>query len=154
MYVTAQGLFIGFIIISELFLVLVLILYCGGFKRRGKKKKTNNKTHPQSCQMHFLKSPSFKLLLLTVWENNQIQIIYSLMYHQNTCNAHMLLWSSRKKKNPILKILTDFYCAVFSLNLLKFFPNLTVWMLILSSAAWLRVPCAQNSWQKCSEMCL
>lgn len=52
--------------------------------------------------MHFLKSPSFKLLLLTVWENNQIQIIYSLMYHQNTCNAHMLLWSSRKKKesNP------------------------------------------------------
>lgn len=62
------------------------------------------------------------------------------MYHQNTCNAHMLLWSSRNKKNLILKILTDFYCAVFSFNLLRFFPNLTVWMLILNSAAWLRVP--------------
>lgn len=143
MYVRAQGLFIGFIIISELFLVVFLILYCGGFKRKEKKKKTNNKTHPQSCQMHFLKSPSFKLLLLTVWENNQIQIIYSLMYHQNTCNAHMLLWSSRNKINLILKILTEFYCAVFSFDLLRFFPNLTVWMsIVLNFAAWLRVPCA------------
>lgn len=105
--------------------------------------------------MHFLKSPSFKLLLLTVWENNQIQIIYSLMYHQNTCNAHMLLWSSRNKINLILKILTEFYCAVFSFDLLRFFPNLTVWMsIVLNFAAWLRVPCAWKSWHKCSEMCL
>lgn len=54
----------------------------------------------------------------------------------------------------MLKILTDFYCAVSSFTLLRSCPNLTVWILILNPAAWLRVHCAWNSWQKRSEMCL
>ena len=43
-------------------------------------------------------------------------------------------------------------CFIF--NLLRFFPNFTVWISILNSADWPHVLCAWNSWQNWPDMCL
>lgn len=63
MYVRAQGLFIGFIIISELFLVLFLILYCGGFKRRGKKKENKQQNTPTELPDAFFKISLIQIII-------------------------------------------------------------------------------------------